>query len=104
MEEPEELAKEMKVLNKEKLVAYRHMKEMYELIEDLRNTLDQHMLEYAKWREKFEKVDRELAEVDGRFKKVPLGEKKSTNPLDRLSKEQVLEIARELEDKRKEVV
>lgn len=83
----------------------KEMGEEYAKLSELRKLLNAQTMVYLEAKEKYEKVDRQLAMVDGRFKKVPAtasGKRKHTLPnITELSKDQLLRIAAAIEERMK---
>jgi len=80
---------ERESLELERCDASSRMKETWITIKAIRKILRQYENDYWKWRRRYERADRQLAEVDGRLKKQGLSERPKKEVEITLTEEQI---------------
>jgi len=92
-------AEERKELERQRAAAKVHCNEVYSIILQMKGMLDTYYKYYYRWKDKYEKADRQLAEQDKlhKVKAQASGSRKKQPELElKLTKEQVIRIADEL--------
>jgi len=90
--------KEIQDLERQKCEASVRCKECWKTLQQLDKITRNYLNTYSRWKKRFEEADRALAEIDGRLTIVNVKGKKGKSIFDIMTKEQLFELVKEIEE------